>query len=73
MLDFSFTVSWVPGKTHYIADDLSRYPVFGPHEMELPIDDVATCFRVNGFMSLEDILASVDKEHTTLVAFVQGN
>ena len=52
LLDFSFTVSWVPGKTHYIADALSRYPVFGPHEMELPIDDVATCFRVNGFMSL---------------------
>ena len=36
--------------------------------MELPIDDVATCFRVNGFMSLEDILASVDKDYTALVA-----
>ena len=40
LLDFSFTVTWVPGKTHYIADALSRYPVFGPHEMELPIDDI---------------------------------
>ena len=27
LLDFSFTVTWVPGKTHYIADALSRYPV----------------------------------------------
>ena len=73
LLDFSFTVSLVPGKTHYIADALSRYPVFGPHEMELPIDDVATCFSVIGFMSLGDILTSVDKDYTALIKFVRGN
>ena len=73
LLDFSFTVTWVPGKTHYIADALSRYPVFGPHEMELPIDDIATCFRVNGLMTLDDILSSVDKDYTTLISFVQGH
>ena len=67
LLDFSFTVTWVPGKTHYIADALSRYPVFGPHEMELPIDDIATCFRVNGFMSLEHIFSTVDKVYTCLL------
>ena len=73
LLDFSFTVTWVPGKTHYIADALSRYPVFGPHELELPIDDIATCFRVNGLMTLDDILASVDKDYATLISFVQGH
>ena len=41
--------------------------------MELPIDDVATCFRVNGFMSLGDILTSVDKDYTALIKFVRGN
>ena len=34
-----------------IADALSRYPVFGPHEMELPNDNIATCFRVNKLMN----------------------
>ena len=72
LLDFSFTVTWVPGKTHYIADALIRYPVFGPHEMELPIDDIATCFRVNGLMTLDDILASVDKDYATLISFVRA-
>ena len=37
LLDFSFAVMWGPGKTHYIADALRCYPVFGPHEMELPL------------------------------------
>ena len=41
--------------------------------MELPIDDVATCFRVNGFMSLGHIFSSVDKDYTSLISFVQGN
>ena len=27
---FSFEVSWVAGKSHYIADTLSRFPVFEP-------------------------------------------
>ena len=71
-MDISFTVTWVPGKTHYIADALSRYSVFGPHEMELPIDDIATCFRVHGLMTLDDILSSVDEDYTNLISFVQG-
>ena len=41
--------------------------------MELPIDDIATCFRVNGFMSLEHIFSTVDKDYTSLINFVQGN
>ena len=40
--------------------------------MELPIDDIATCVRVNKLMTLDDITSSVDKEYADLVAFVQG-
>ena len=68
LLDFSFTVTWVPGKTHYIADALSRYPVFGPHEMELPIEDIATCFRVHKLMSLDDITSAIDVDYASLIA-----
>jgi hypothetical protein len=31
---YSFTVKWDPGKSHLIADALSRYPVFPPPEEE---------------------------------------
>ena len=68
LLDYSFTVTWVQGKTHYIADALSRYPVFGPHEMELPVDD-----SVNKLLSLSDITTMVDTDYNYLVSFVKGN
>ena len=34
LTDFSFVLKWTPGKVHYIADALSRYPVFGPQAEE---------------------------------------
>ena len=72
LLDFSLSITWVPGKTHYIADALSQYPVFGPHEMKLPIDDIATCFRVHKLMSLNDITSAVDADYARIIAFVKG-
>ena len=30
LTNYNFTVIWTPGKTHHIADALSRAPVFGP-------------------------------------------
>ena len=29
IIPYTFKITWVAGKTHYIADALSRYPVFG--------------------------------------------
>ena len=43
--EFTFEVKWVQGKTHYIADTLSRSPVFAPQEEELTIDCTITHCR----------------------------
>ena len=41
---YSFDVNWVPGKTHYIADALSRAPLFSPQEeLDLEIDTTIMC------------------------------
>ena len=45
IIEFTFEVSWVEGKTHYIADALSRAPVFAPEEEEFTIDCAITHFR----------------------------
>ena len=42
IIEFTFEVSWVKGKTHYIANALSRAPVFGPEEEEFTIDCAIT-------------------------------
>jgi hypothetical protein len=34
LAQYDFTVAWTPGKRHLIADALSRYPVFGPTNMD---------------------------------------
>ena len=39
LVDFNFQVKWVPGKTHDIADALSRVPVFR-HEEEVNLHQV---------------------------------
>ena len=36
--EFTFEVKWVQGKTHFIADALSRAPVFAAEEEDLTID-----------------------------------
>ena len=40
LINFSFDVIWVPGKTHLIADALSRNPVFTAPEPEIEAIDI---------------------------------
>ena len=42
---FSFEVSWVAGKGHFIEDALSRFPVFQTQEEELRIDCAVSYLR----------------------------
>ena len=41
LTNFSFEVKWVEGKTHMIADALSRAPVFQPEEEDDEAIDTA--------------------------------
>ena len=48
LMFYNFTVKWVPGKTHYIADTLSRAPVFSAAELDedpRDIEDTIHCLR----------------------------
>lgn len=61
LLDYDFTVSWSPGKTHLIADALSRAPVFDPPEDK--VDAVSNL--VLGATSTDPILKDIVKKANT--------
>ena len=43
IIPYTFKITWVAGKTHYIADALSRYSVFGPAEENFNVDTAIKC------------------------------
>ena len=65
---YSFEVNWVPGKTHYIADALSRVPLFSPQEQpDLEIDTAITCLVATSHPSMNVISRAVDNDYRALV------
>ena len=65
-LPYSFTVTWVPGKTHYIADALSRYPVFQPEADHIPTEDAIVCLNTTAVNTMQCITGAVSYTHLTL-------
>ena len=45
IIPYTFKITWVAGKTQYIADALSRYPVFGPAEDNFNVDTAIKCLK----------------------------
>ena len=71
---YSFVVRWVPGKTHFIADALSRAPLFAPEELPgLDIDTAISCLAVTSQPSLSSIYAAIDDDYRALLLDVQNN
>ena len=65
---YSFEVNWVPGKTHYIADALSRALLFSPQEQpDLEIDTAITCLVATSHPSMDVISCAVDDDYRALV------
>ena len=64
LTNFSFEVKWVEGKTHMIADALSRAPVFQPKEEEdKAIDTAIQCLRVRQSNKPADIEEAIDENY----------
>ena len=64
---FSFQVSWVPGKTHLIADALSGAPLFSPQEQsDLEVDTAITYLVATSHPSMDVIYCAIDENYLDL-------
>ena len=71
---FSFNVCWVPGKTHLIADALSRAPLFAPEDLPgLEIDTAISCLSQMSQPSIRLIYDAVDDDYRQLLRDIQNN
>ena len=65
---FSFDVRWVPGKTHLIADALSRAPLFTAEDLPgLEIDTAISCLSQTSQPSIRLIYNAIDDDYRQLV------
>ena len=62
---FSFTVKYVQGKSHYIADALSRYPLWGAAEDGTEHELTSVCFAMRQEVAISqlDVAAGDDEEY----------
>ena len=63
LLEYCFTVTRVPGKSHLIADALSRAPLFAPEEIEdIAIDTARVCLGKASSGKLDMIFDAIDAD-----------
>ena len=67
ILPYSFMVTWVPGKTHYIADALSRYPVFEPEADHIPTEDATVCLSTTAVNTIQCITGAITKDYLQII------
>ena len=65
---YNFIVTWVPGKTHLIADALSRAPLFTPEEHpDLEVDTALSCLTMTKDPSIHIISDNIDEDYKLCV------
>lgn len=68
---YNFTVQWTPGKTHLIADAVSRAPLFAPKDLPgLEIDTTISCLSTTSHSSLDAIFSAIDEDYRLLLSDV---
>ena len=71
---FSFQVCWVPGKTHLIADALSRAPLFSPEDLSgLEIDTAISCLSQTSQPTIRVIYNAIDDDYRQLIEDVKND
>ena len=69
---FTFEVKWVAGKSHRIADALSRAPVFPPdEEIDLQVDTALTCLLATCDPALSIVKYHIDENYKRFVKDIQ--
>ena len=62
---YQFTITFVPGKTHYIADALSRAPIFpDSEELDIQVDTALAHLTITQDPALKIDCESIDNDHT---------
>ena len=69
----TFSVKWVPGKNHQIADALSRAPFFAPEEEEdITIDTALTCLCITQDPAFHVLQRHIDKDYVLCTNDIMG-
>ena len=66
-------IQWTPGKTHLIADALSRAPLLAPKDLPGLEIDSFTCLSVTSHPSLDAIYAAIDDDYRLLLTDVPND
>ena len=67
LLEYCFTVTWVPGRSHLITDALSRAPFFAPDEIEdIATDTARVCLAKTSSGQLDMVFDAIDAEYVNL-------
>ena len=71
LTSYNFSVIWTPGKSHHIADTLSRAPVFGPCDMTFEPEHLEQCLRIFD-ASLTRMDATEDGKYMEAMHFIKS-
>ena len=68
---YNFSVIWTPGKSHHIADALSRAPVFAPCDLSFEPEHLGRCLRLFD-TSLTKMVPTLDDAYMETMKLVRS-
>ena len=72
LMEFNFTLSWVEGKTHQIADALSRTPYLPAHsDLDLQMNQEKCCIAIQDDPSIQEVVSHVDQAYREVMETIK--